>query len=77
MSEQRTSERRADEVFVVERSETSDGETVTLRVVTPEHEAEMTMPPESALWLALELWKASRLPLNHNLRFRRTSGEAT
>lgn len=44
---------------------------VKLTVATPENTAELFMPAESALWLALELWKASGLPLDHNLRFRR------
>lgn len=49
----------------------ASGPQVRLVVDTPEHEAEMTMEPESALWLARQLWKASGLPWDHGLRFRR------
>jgi len=52
-----------------------NGPAVKLTVYMPDsdtHEhVELVMPPESALWLALELWKASGLDLNHNVRFRR------
>lgn len=67
------SEMSAADVFTVDHVISIDDQAPAVRLVvaTPDHEAEMTMPPESALWLALELWKASRLPLNHNLRFRR------
>jgi hypothetical protein len=66
-----STDRKAGEVFEVSHV-IYDGEpTVKLTVETPENTAELFMAPESALWLALQLWRASGLPLDHNLRFRR------
>lgn len=67
--------RRAEDVFSVDCVVVSDqpGPQVRLVVDTPESDIEMTMTPESALWLARELWQASGLPMDHNLRFRRRS----
>lgn len=66
-----TSTRTADDIFTVERTETAGlPASITLTVTTPEHEAEMTMEPETALWLARKLWQASGLPMDHGLRFR-------
>lgn len=67
--------RRAEDVFTVDSAISADrdqpGPVVRLCIDTPNSEVEMTLIPESALWLALELWKASGLDLNHNMRFRR------
>lgn len=65
--------RRAEDVFTVNSVIVTDqpGPMVRLSIDSPEHSTDMTMSPVTAVWLARELWKASGLPFDHNLRFRR------